>query len=876
MTEVKLVITGDAARAVGAVNATDAALDKLGKTGADVAPRVVQPLQQIPAALAPIAPALAPIAPALSPLSPALKKVAEDAQKMGASVGVSAGQTAQAFRQLPAQLTDVATQLAGGQSPLLVLLQQGGQVKDAFGGIGPAARALATVFTPLRLAAGGVAAAIGAVALAAYQGRQESSDLARAMLLTGNYAGTSAGQFAAMAAGISASTRATIGTSRELLLATAATGSFGAQSIGSVTAAMARLQSISGASTQDVVADFAGMAKGVAAWAAGHNQAYAFITLAEWEHIRTLELQGKTEEAMALTADKLNAALKARQPALGTLQQAWKSLGEVASEAWNSMMGLGRAETLDEKIAATQEEVRKSEQRLADAKNSPVKTAGLGIEQRELGLLREKLGYLNEQHRMERRATEGKAAAAAEDRQAIADKASGKTDALANAGLDKRLTQSRNASAARLADLAMERQREDALHQLGLTGSQAAADARIAILQRETGERAADISRQINLERQRPTGGDPIKAAANAAKVLALEGQRAAAVAEGAKQVAAAQQAADASVLESARSKARQWADEWLRADAQVRALQDSTATTRIALIQDPEARARAETDKLIADKRRALETALPGLANSGNADKAAELAQATDEVIVALNDSLADRLKPGWQKQLDGWRDTTRLMKDSHNTMMDGLLRNAEDAWVQLATTGKFNVKSLVNSVIAEMARVQFRKFAANIGGGSLGGLLGTMGKLFGFVGGAGSAAGAAGSHLDAGSSLLMATVAHEGALVGTGEGRSRSLPASTWRGATRYHTGGLAGNEVPAILQRGEGVFTAGQMRAIGAGMQAGGSSAKPALTINMPLTANIDARSDQAQIAQIIGGVQADGEKRLWAQLRARGLA
>lgn len=50
--------------------------------------------------------------------------------------GVSAKQTEAALRQLPAQFTDIFTSLAGGQNPLLVLIQQGGQIKDSFGGIG--------------------------------------------------------------------------------------------------------------------------------------------------------------------------------------------------------------------------------------------------------------------------------------------------------------------------------------------------------------------------------------------------------------------------------------------------------------------------------------------------------------------------------------------------------------------------------------------------------------------------------------------------------------------------------------------------------------------------------------------------------------------
>jgi phage-related minor tail protein len=51
--------------------------------------------------------------------------------------GISVGQYNAALRTLPAQFTDIATQLAGGQSPFLILLQQGGQVKDSFGGLAP-------------------------------------------------------------------------------------------------------------------------------------------------------------------------------------------------------------------------------------------------------------------------------------------------------------------------------------------------------------------------------------------------------------------------------------------------------------------------------------------------------------------------------------------------------------------------------------------------------------------------------------------------------------------------------------------------------------------------------------------------------------------
>ncbi|MDD1947731.1 phage tail tape measure protein [Pseudomonas carnis] len=72
--------------------------------------------------------------------------------------GVSSKQTEAALRQLPAQFTDIFTSLAGGQNPLLVLLQQGGQIKDSFGGVGATFDALGAKIKSL--VTGGAGAAV--------------------------------------------------------------------------------------------------------------------------------------------------------------------------------------------------------------------------------------------------------------------------------------------------------------------------------------------------------------------------------------------------------------------------------------------------------------------------------------------------------------------------------------------------------------------------------------------------------------------------------------------------------------------------------------------------------------------------------------------
>lgn len=106
--------------------------------------------------------------------------------------GISVGQYKAAMRMLPAQFTDVATQLAGGQSPWLILLQQGGQVKDSFGGMLPMFRSLAGAVTLPMAGVTTLAVATGALAYAWYQGDSTLSAFNKTLVLSGNQSGLTA------------------------------------------------------------------------------------------------------------------------------------------------------------------------------------------------------------------------------------------------------------------------------------------------------------------------------------------------------------------------------------------------------------------------------------------------------------------------------------------------------------------------------------------------------------------------------------------------------------------------------------------------------------------------------------------------------------
>lgn len=123
--------------------------------------------------------------------APLIAQLHSQSNAMGLA-GVSAGQYRQAMRMLPAQITDVVTSLASGMPVWMVAIQQGGQIKDSFGGIGNTFKVLLSYLSPMKVAVAAGALAFGAMAVAIYQ-TKKNLDLAKTAVkdnigLTGDYA----------------------------------------------------------------------------------------------------------------------------------------------------------------------------------------------------------------------------------------------------------------------------------------------------------------------------------------------------------------------------------------------------------------------------------------------------------------------------------------------------------------------------------------------------------------------------------------------------------------------------------------------------------------------------------------------------------------
>lgn len=259
-----------------------------------------------------------------------------------AKMGKMGGMTAQQQAALGYQTTDIITSLAGGQNPMMVLLQQGGQLRDQFGGFKPLFAGVAQAITPVMLGFIALAASIGPVVLAMYKGREESKAFQNAMALTGNFAGVSEARFNALAETIHTRYNQSIGESRDVMQALVASGQFTSTSMGSVANAIARVADLSSKSASDIATQLIPSLDGSTSSAKRLNDTYHFLTLAQYKQIETLNEQGKKQEAIAFTADALTNKLEAQAKKLGYLEGMWKSFRDTVGDVWDWMKSLGR------------------------------------------------------------------------------------------------------------------------------------------------------------------------------------------------------------------------------------------------------------------------------------------------------------------------------------------------------------------------------------------------------------------------------------------------------------------------------------------------------------------------------------------------------
>lgn len=302
-------------------------------------------------------------AAALRAQAEAEKKALAEANKAAEAAAKEARKQAnmrkQADRMLPAQMTDITVGLATGQSPLMVALQQGGQLKDMYGGVAPAiaavTKATLALVNPTTVALGAVAA----LGTAWYQGAKESEAFTAAILMNGNAAGTTTSQLtsASQAVGrVTGSYSLAIEATREL----AATGRVANAQLSLAAQATVGMAQVGAAAVGEMTAKFSELGKSPVEASRKLNEQYNYLTASVYEQIKALEEQGRKEDAAALAQRTYAQAMTDRvaevKAQLNALGRAFNWVGEQAGGMWNAVKNIGRASPLADQLAEAQKE----------------------------------------------------------------------------------------------------------------------------------------------------------------------------------------------------------------------------------------------------------------------------------------------------------------------------------------------------------------------------------------------------------------------------------------------------------------------------------------------------------------------------------------
>lgn len=286
---------------------------------------------------------------------------------------ISQGQYNNALRMMPAQMTDIVTQLAGGQSPFMVAIQQGGQMRDSFGGFGNMFRGIASAVSPMKLAVGGAVGVVGTLAYAMYKGAQEGREFENVLTLSGHRAGLTADNLIALSDSVGGSTKSW-GVAREAVQAFAKAGDIAQEDYAQFSRAVTYYSQATGANVSDLVAQFSKIGDDPVKAVLELSKQYRSMTPDVYAQVTALVEQGKETEAVRLIqqkmADEMESDGKKVVENLGYIEKAWQGVKKAISGTIEELKSWGRKQTITEQIAAKQAELSKLNHQQMTAKGA--------------------------------------------------------------------------------------------------------------------------------------------------------------------------------------------------------------------------------------------------------------------------------------------------------------------------------------------------------------------------------------------------------------------------------------------------------------------------------------------------------------------------
>ncbi|WP_095111676.1 phage tail tape measure protein [Pseudomonas sp. Irchel 3H7] len=206
-------------------------------------------------------------------------------------------------------------------------------------GAGEGAAGLLAILGPLALAT----AAVGGLAYAFYKGSEEQDSYNKSLILTGNYAGVSAGQLGDMARQVSA-TVGTTGQAAAVLALLADNGKIAGESFTEITQAAVSMQEATGKAVSETVAEFAKLADDPVKASAALNEQYHYLTASVYSQIAALEKQGDHAGAVKLATESFADAINERTPRILENLSFWEKGYNAVARAADGLKNIGRSD----------------------------------------------------------------------------------------------------------------------------------------------------------------------------------------------------------------------------------------------------------------------------------------------------------------------------------------------------------------------------------------------------------------------------------------------------------------------------------------------------------------------------------------------------
>lgn len=282
------------------------------------------------------------------------KQVAAGAEQAASAMSHLSLETAGAQRELITLGREaISGNFSNFQTSLLVLAQK--------------TNALQGLFSPLGVAMGATAVAVGALAASYVLGSQEQDAFNKSIITTGNVAGVTSAQLAGMAQAIGANGGST-GRAADALAQLVESGKVAADDLQAVGAAIVANSQAAGQSVESTVQEFASLGGDPVKAIVELNDRYHFLTLAVYDQIKSLQDQGQEQAAVSLAEQTYASGMQSRAAAitanLGLIEKAWIAVKNAAIGAKDAALNVGR----ESSIADIQGKLTQAQGNLSKAK----------------------------------------------------------------------------------------------------------------------------------------------------------------------------------------------------------------------------------------------------------------------------------------------------------------------------------------------------------------------------------------------------------------------------------------------------------------------------------------------------------------------------